>query len=139
MPQVRQEYPSDLTDRQWELIKKLIPTARSGGRPRTTDIREVINATFYVIRAGCAWRSLPNDFPPWSTVYDYFSRWKRAGVWKRIHDLIVAVVRMKAGRKPFPRTLIIDSQSIRAHYGENRGFDHNWPLFHKIPTHKPIF
>ena len=113
MPQVRQEYPSDLTDRQWELIKKLIPTARSGGRPRTTDIREVINATFYVIRAGCAWRSLPNDFPPWSAVYMQFVRWKEKGVFIKMHDHLRAGLREALGKNVGASVGIADSQSVK--------------------------
>jgi putative transposase len=83
----------------------------------------VLNACFYVNRTGCSWRYLPKEYPPWQTVYDYFTRWKRAGIWEEIHALLVAVLRIKSGRSNSPRLTMIDSQSVRAHYGENRGWD----------------
>jgi putative transposase len=85
MQRARKPYASDLCDRQWNLIKFWIPEARAGGRPRTTSMRSVVNAIFYLARSGCAWRYLPRDFPPWQTVYDYFSKWVKAGIWIKIH------------------------------------------------------
>jgi putative transposase len=123
MNQARRSYPSDLTDQQWESIKGLIPTARSGGRPRTTNTRAVVNAVFYLTRTGCAWRYLPKEYPPWKTVYDYFIRWKYGGVWRNIHMSIATQVRREDGRNESPTTLIIDAQSVRAQYGEERGWD----------------
>jgi putative transposase len=72
-------YPSDLSDTEWRIIRRLLPAPKPGGRPRTTDLRAVINAIFYVLRSGCAWRMLPHDFPPYSTVYMYFKQWRVDG------------------------------------------------------------
>jgi putative transposase len=121
--QARRPYPSDLTDQQWEAIKDLIPPARSVGRRRTTCAREVINAVFYVTRSGCAWRYLPKEFPPWQTIYDYFSRWNAQGIWKQIHVYLAKQTRVADDRLETPTTLIIDAQSVRAQYGEERGWD----------------
>ena len=74
-------YPTDLTETEWTVLTPLIPAAKPGGRPRTTDMREVINAIFYMLRGGCQWRLLPTEFPPHQTVYHYFRTWRRAGVW----------------------------------------------------------
>ncbi len=79
----RKRYLSDLTDQRWEEIRELIPATEPGGRPRDTDVREIINAIFYLNRAGCPWRMLPIDFPPWQTVYTYFRDWRLSGVWKK--------------------------------------------------------
>ena len=75
----RKPYPSDLTDDQWEELAPLIPLAKPGGRPRTVDMREVINGTLYVLRSGCTWRMMPHDLPPWGTVWGYFRRWRKEG------------------------------------------------------------
>ena len=123
MDQARRRYPSDLTDQQWEIIKDLIPVARTGGRPRTTDVRLIVNAVLYLTRSGCAWRYLPKEYPPNKTVYDYFSRWKSSGVWRQIHFTLAIKVRVAQGRSECPSTVIIDAQSVRAHYGEERGWD----------------
>lgn len=123
MDQIGRPYPSDLTNQQWELIKDLVPQARFGGRPRKTCSRKVINAIFYVIRAGCAWRYLPKDYPPWPTVYGYFYRWKVDGTWRLIHLYLAKQSRINQIRNPTPSTVIIDAQSVRAQYGEERGWD----------------
>src|ERR1700757_1695574 len=81
----RREYPSDLNDQQWAILEPLIPPAKPGGHPRTTDMREVLNAILYLDRTGGQWRALPHDFPPWSTVWSYFRIWRNDGTWKRIH------------------------------------------------------
>ncbi|QLE45846.1 transposase (plasmid) [Nostoc sp. C052] len=78
----RKPYDTDLTEREWEIIQPLIPVAKPGGRPRKVNIREIINAIFYIQRSGCAWRLLPHDFPPWKTVYDYFRDWRITKVWQ---------------------------------------------------------
>ncbi len=109
----RPPYPSDLTDAQWALIAPLLPPAQARGRPRTTDVREVVNAVIYLTRAGCAWRMLPHDFPPGITVYAYTQRWRRAGVWERLTEILREQVREKAGREPTPSAAIIDSQSVK--------------------------
>jgi len=106
-------YPSDLTDAQWKRIEPLIPKAKPGGRPRTTQMRGVINAIMYLVRSGCSWRMLPRDFPPWGTVHYYFWKWRRCGVWKRIHDRLREEVRRKAGREATPSAAILDSQSVK--------------------------
>lgn len=123
MPVFRSEYPSNLTDEQWKLILSLIPEARPGGRPRSADVRQIVNAVFYLNRSGCAWRYLPKNFPPWQTVYDYFSRWRIQGVWKMIHEKLIKSARKCVGKKSQPSMLIIDSQSVRAPNGEERGYD----------------
>ena len=83
-------YASDMTDREWALIAPLLPAARPGGRPRTTCLRRVTNAIFYLLQAGCQWRMLPQDFPPRSTIYGYFRAWIAGGVWAQIHDGSIA-------------------------------------------------
>jgi len=117
-------YPSDLTDEQWPLIEAHLPAAPPGGRPRSTDLRDVIDAIFYILRTGCQWRYLPNDFPPKSTVWRYFDRWRRDGTLDRIHDALRRKVR--TAEKPYhPRTTAsVDSQSVdTTSGGEARGRD----------------
>lgn len=106
-------YPTDLSDAQWQLILPLIPPPKPGGRDREVDVREVVNAIFYLLRTGCAWRMLPMDFPSWENVYHYFRAWKNDGTWKTIHDVLRDRVRLKAGKKPRPTAGIIDSQSVK--------------------------
>jgi len=119
----RRHYPSDLTDAQWELIKHLLPRARCGGRPRSTDIRQVVCGILYLVSTGGAWRYLPNDFPPWKTVYHYYRTWSFAGVWRLIHEELKRMSREAAGKRADPTYLIIDSQSVRAQSGEKLGYD----------------
>jgi putative transposase len=120
-----QLYPSDLTDREWHSINVLIPPAKPGGRPRSTDMRMALNAIFYVVRGGIAWRYLPREYPPWQTVYRYFRQWRLEGVWQRINDRLRALVRQHARRKPQPTAAVLDSQSVKttARGGEERGYD----------------
>ena len=108
-----QRYPTDLTEAEWTLLAPLIPAAQRGGRPHTTDMREVVNAIFYVLRGGCQWRLLPKEFPPYQTVYHYFWTWRRAGVWERMHDTLRGDVREAAGRTREPSAGIIDSQTVK--------------------------
>ena len=96
-------YPSDLADREWSLIAPLLPPARRGGRPRTTDLRAVTDAILYVAISGCQWRMLPKDFPPVSTVRGYFYAWRDAGLWQTINHLLVASTRELEGREAAPR------------------------------------
>jgi len=116
----RKAYPTDLTDKQWRHIEPLIPAAKRGGRPRTTDMREMLNGVIYVVKSGCDWRMLPHDFPDWHIVYHYFSEWKKDGTWKSIHDTLRGKVRKKAGKKEQPTAGIIDSQSVKT--AEKGGF-----------------
>jgi putative transposase len=109
----RREYPSDLSDEEWAILEPLIPPARLGGRPRTTEMREVINAIFYLDRTGSQWRALPHEFPSWSTVWSYFRRWCNDGTWERIHTTLREQVRVKQGREPTSSAAIIDSQSVK--------------------------
>jgi putative transposase len=116
-------YPSDVTDAQWALIASHIP-ASTGGRPRTTDVRDVVDAILYILRTGCQWRYLPGDLPPKSTVWRYFDRWRSDGTLDTIHDLLRRKVRTK--EKPYhPRTSAsVDSQSVdTTSGGEQRGRD----------------
>jgi putative transposase len=110
---LRKAYPSDLTDKQWQLVKPLLPAAKKGGRPRSTDERETLNAIFYVLKSGCAWRMLPHDFPPYQTIYEFFCTWKKDGSWKKIHDTLRSKVRLAAGKKKQPTAGILDSQSVK--------------------------
>src|SRR3954471_10842553 len=109
----RRRYPSDPNNAQWKRLKALLPPAKPGGRPRSVDLREVINGILYIVRGGCAWRMMPHDLPPWSTCYDFFRKWRNDGLWRRIHDTLREQVRRKAGRKTSPSMGIIDSQSVK--------------------------
>jgi putative transposase len=113
----RKRYPSDLSDPQWVLLEPWIPAPRPGGRPRKTNMREVVNAIFYLTREGCTWRALPHDFPPWKTVYNYFEAWERDGTWDQFLTALRRRVRAAAGRDPDPRVGCIDSQSVKTAYG----------------------
>jgi putative transposase len=118
-----QSYPSDVTDEQWALIEPHIPVY-PGGRPRKTNLRDVVDAVFYLLRTGCQWRYLPKDFPPKSTVWRYFDEWRHNGTLDTIHDLLRKKVRTQ--EKPYaPRTTAsVDSQSVdTTSGGEQRGRD----------------
>jgi putative transposase len=109
---MNQAYPTDLTDSQWHLIKEWLPPPARTGRPRL-DLREVLNAIFYVVKGGIQWRMLPCNFPCWQSVYSHFRRFKRNGTWRRIHDALRAQVRRRVGRHKHPTAGCLDSQSVR--------------------------
>lgn len=121
-------YPSDLTDAEWALIAPLIRPAKRGGRPRTVDVREVLNAILYVLSAGCQWAALPKDLPPRSTAWAYFDLWEWDGTLERIHHALYIAVREQAGREASPTTAIIDSQSVK---GAQKGA---LPLIPRVTT-----
>lgn len=106
-------YPSDMTDREWAIIEPVLPPAKRGGRPRTTDLRKVMNAILYIASSGCQWRMLPRDFPPVSTVRVYFYAWRNMGLWSTINQLLVMSVREIEGREASPSAGVIDSQSVK--------------------------
>jgi putative transposase len=117
-------YPTDLTDRQWDCIKDLVPAAKPGGRPRSLDMRQVVNAIFYLLKTGCQWRMLPHDYPNWKSVYHYFRQWRDAGTWRRIHDTLRAAVRRRAGRHKHATAGCLDSQSVKTSANRGvRGYD----------------
>ena len=106
---MRKAYPSDLTDAQWEIIRPLIPIYKLG-RPREVDLREVVNAIFYLNRSGCQWDMLPHDLQPKSTAYDYFQRWRDDGTWQRLVDALRGQLRLAAGREETPSVRTKESE-----------------------------
>ena len=106
-------YPSDLTDAEWALVAPLIRPAKRGGRPRSVDVREVLNAIFYVLSTGCQWNAIPSDLPPRSTVWDYLDLWEWDGTIARVHDALYVESRERSGRDAGPTTAILDAQSAK--------------------------
>lgn len=110
----RKPYPTDLSDAGWQIVEPLIPRPKSNrGRKRKHPLREILNAIFYLLRAGCAWRMLPHDFPTWKTVYHYFRLWRKDGTWEHINAALRTELREADGREPEPSAAILDSQSVK--------------------------
>lgn len=122
-PKDRRGYRSDVSDQEWKLIEPLLPGVARTGRPRKTELRQVINALRYLVRSGCEWRMLPNDFPPYQTVYYWFRRLMRRFLFRTIHDLALMLDRMCEQREVVPSAGIVDSQSVKAPGARKRGYD----------------
>ncbi len=122
---LQRAYSSDLTDAQWEILQPLIPPLSPEAAYHFHERREIVNAILYVLRSGCPWRLLPHDFPAYGTVYDYFRKWQRQGVWDRVLEALRMQMRVKEGREAQPSAAVIDSQSIKtsAVRGPEKGYD----------------
>jgi len=117
-------YPSDLTDKEWELIRHNFEFSNGYGNRAIHTRRALVNAIFYWIKTGCQWRMLPKEMPPWKTVYGYFSRLCKKGIWQKVLAELVRKKRLQQGRSEMPTLLVIDAQSVKtAGKGEKRGFD----------------
>ena len=116
-------YPTDLTDEEWAMLEPVMPKPARTGRQREVDLREVVNAVRYLARAGCGWRMLPKDFPPWRTVYWWFRRFVRLLLFQTIHDVALMLDRERVGREASPTGGVLDSQSVKAPAARQRGFD----------------
>ena len=109
----RERYPSDLRDKEWEVLEPLLLAPKTTGRPIKYPRREVVNGIRYVLRTGCAWRMLPHDLPPWRITFHYFRTWRRDGTMERIHEVLRDRLRLAEGRDVSPSGAIMDSQSVK--------------------------
>jgi putative transposase len=109
----KKPYASDLTDQEWEYLKPLVPAAKKGGRPRSAQMRAVLNGIFYVVKTGCQWEMLPRDFPPKGTVYHYFNSWRKDGTWETFNRALREQLRVHLGREATPSAGMMDSQSVK--------------------------
>lgn len=111
----RKPYPSDLSDAEWQLVDGSFPTRNPGlvGRPREHDFREIVNAILYLVRTGCQWRHLPHDFPPYTTVSDYYHQWRKNGLLEQLEASLRRAIRLAAGKEETPSAVIVDSQSTK--------------------------
>jgi putative transposase len=115
----RKPYPSDLSDEEWTILKPLLPQPKGFGHPVEVDFREILNGIFYVHRSGCQWEMLPHDLPPYTTVYGYFQKWQRKGIWQHLHDQVRTQLRETLGRDAHSTVAIADAQSVKT--TEKRG------------------
>jgi len=105
-------YNTDLTDAEWQLLHPLLPPPAHRGRPRERNLREILNGIFYLLRSGCAWRLLPKEFGPWSTLHDYYRRWRRQGLWEQLNHALRRQVRLRAGKNAEPSGAILGTRPI---------------------------
>ena len=110
VPSMRRAYQTDLSDAEWSYIEPHLPTPKAPGRPRVHPLREILDAIFYILRSGCAWRLLPHDFPPWKTIHHYFRTWRIDGTWERVHAALRKRLRVRMDRDPEPSAGVVDSQ-----------------------------